>query len=137
MLVGELIIRRQLIKKNLEDVKRYLAKKEETTSRSTYNDFIDQLFAYLEQLKSHTVLLNRSNESTMLTIGKNEISVADAVYLKESILNKISILSSMIEHNTTRDLDIFNLIEQRDKIFEEYVYLATIINESDWSTEVQ
>jgi len=83
------------------------------------------------------VILNRTNEATKLVLGKNEISVSDGIYLRETILKKINVLSSMIEHNTTRDLDIFNLIEQRDKLFEEYVYLSTLISESDWSTEAK
>jgi len=137
MFVGELLIRRRLLKRNIEDVKEYLARKEETNSKATYNDFINQLFGYIEQLKSYNVLLNRSNEANILKIGKSEISVADAVYLKNSILQKVTVISTMIAHNTTQDLDIFNLITERDKIFEEYVYLTARIEESDWSTEIE
>ena len=137
MLVGELILRRRILKKNIEDIRKYLNRKEETSSRATYNDFIDKLFGLIEQVRSHDVILNRTNEATKLVLGKNEISVSDGIYLRETILKKINVLSSMIEHNTTRDLDIFNLIEQRDKLFEEYVYLSTLISESDWSTEAK
>ena len=126
-----------MLKRNIEDVKGYLSKKEETASNASYNDFIDSLFAYIEQLKSYKVLLNRSNENTKLKVGKNEVTIADAVYLRDSILQKINVLSAMIEHNTKRDLDIFNLVNERDKLFEEYIYITRLISESDWSTEIE
>jgi hypothetical protein len=137
MLVGELILRKRILKRNVEDVKKYLAKKEETSSRATYTEFMDQLFGYIEQVRSHDVILNRSNEITSIEIGKKEVSVSDAVYIREAIFKKINIMSSMIEHNTTRDLDIFNLISERDKLFEEYLYISTLVNKSDWSTEIE
>jgi len=137
MLVGELLLRRRILKRNIEDVQKYLAKKEETSSRASYNDFIDQLFGYLDQIKSQEIVLNRSNEETKIKVGKSEINVSDAIYIRETILKKINVLSSMIEHNTNRDLDIFNLITERDKLFEEYLYISSLISESDWSTEVK
>jgi hypothetical protein len=137
MLVGELILRKRVLKRNIEDVKKYLAKKEETSSRNTYTDFIDQLFGYIEQVRSHDVILNRSNEETSIEVGGKGISVSDAIYIREAIFKKISVLSSMIEHNTTRDLDIFNLVSERDKLFEEYLYISTLVNKSDWSTETK
>jgi len=137
MLVGELILRKRVLKRNIEDVKKYLARKEETSSKATYTDFMDQLFGYIEQVRSHDVILNRSNEETKIDLGKKGISVSDAVRIREAIFKKINVLSSMIENNTTRDLDIFNLITERDKLFEEYLYISTLVNKSDWSTEVQ
>lgn len=136
MLVGELLIRRQLLKNNIKDLKKALSKKEETYSRVTYNGFLDSLFGYIEQVKSHDVLLNRSNEKTIIVIGKNEVNVSDAIFLRDSVMSKINILSSMIENNTNVDLDIFNLIEQRDKLLDEFVYLNNLISISDWTTEI-
>lgn len=136
MLVGELIIRRQLLKNNIRDLQKALSKKEETYSKVTYNGFLDSLFGYIEQIKSHDVLLNRSNEKTVIVVGKNDVNVSDAVFLRGSVMNKIDVLSSMIENNTNVDLDIFNLIEQRDKLLEEFVYLNSLINISDWTTEI-
>jgi len=137
MLVGELILRKRVLKRNIEDVKKYLARKEETSSRATYTDFIDQLFGYIEQVRSHEVILNRSNEETNIELGEKKINVSDAVHIREAIFKKINVISSMIENNTTRDLDIFNLITERDKLFEEYLYISTLVNKSDWSTEIE
>jgi len=137
MLVGELILRKKLLKDNIRDVQKALSKKEKTYSKVTYNGFLDSLFGYIEQIKSHDILLNRSNEKTIIVIGKNKVNVSDAVFLRDSVMNKINILSSMIDNNTNVDLDIFNLIEERDKLLDEFVYLNNLINVSDWTTEIQ
>jgi len=137
MLVGELLLRIKILKKNIKDIKRHLANKEENNSNNSYNDFISQLFAHIEQLRSYTTILMRSNESSKISVGNKEVTISDAVSLKKAITHKIEILSSMIENNTNRDLNIFNLIEERDKLFEEYIYLMSLINDNDWSKEIQ
>ena len=142
MLVGELVVRRNNIKRKIEELKEYITALSSETGiepvnkGALYSKAINDLFELYTQLQTHTALLDSENLKSVLNIKKGtEITVADAVHVRKTVMAKLSIYDELIENNDLA-LSIVDLMDKRDKVLEEYIILDAKINESDWASNV-
>lgn len=138
MLVSEIILRKNNVEYKIDELKKYLLWMRSSTikdKKSTYNTTIFRLFELLDMLRSYNALLRRHNEETKISIGENELSIADALSILDSLEQKIDIITSIID-NYSNDLDIFELMLERDKLIDERIILLKAIRISDWGTDV-
>jgi hypothetical protein len=131
MLVAELLLRKKNIKLQIDDLEKHVSTED---ASGNINKVINKLFDLEDILQRYVVILDKSNNNNKITVGASEVSVATAIRLKNNTKRKIDVLTDLINSNV--NVDILNLIEQRTKLFEEYILFCKAIGLSDWSVEV-
>jgi len=131
MLVSELLLRKKNIKLQIDELEKHLCTE---GGAGSINKIIGKLFELEDMLQRYTVALDVSNNNNKVTVGSSEVSVATAIRLKNNTKKKVDTLTSLINSNV--NVDIFNIIDQRTKLFEEYILLSKAISLSDWSIPV-
>lgn len=134
MYLGEVLNEKQNLKfkiKQLEDLFFKVAK----TDSEKANDIIKKLFDLFDKYRSHLILLNKVNNEKEITIGGSKINLANAVFLRDTLLQKISILDKLISEETAYT-DVSSLIENRDKFYIEYKTIANELKSFEWRTKI-
>lgn len=134
MLVIEILKRKQFLDKKLKDLDHYIEALSEVKiadKASMYNKIIDRKFKLLSKIRSHNNLLDRLNESTTVTLGKNSVTVSEAIQLRDTLDYQIKTLDFLITKGDYTVVDVLALIDQRDAFFEEFVILDCAIANSD------
>ena len=131
MLVAELLLRKKNLKLQIDELEKHLTTED---ASGNINKIINTLFELEDKLQRYVVTLDKSNNNIKITVGASEITVATTIRLKNNTKRKIDVLTDLI--NTNTNVDIFNLIHQRTKLFEEYVLFNKAISISDWGVEV-
>lgn len=132
MLLGDLLLRRKLIKLEINELKNYLFNFEEITN---VNEILNKLFELEDQFQRHNILIERANNEVNIEISNSKTSLSNAVKLRDAVDNKADTLTKLINNNKSK-LSIINLMEQRQKFIEEFVLLNNAISKSDWSVNV-
>ncbi len=141
MLVSELIKRKNIIKQKLSELEFYLEKIANVNSKKTldnaslYGSVLNNMFELLDKYQNYIILLDRSNKETEISVGTSTIRKSDALILRETVEEKIRILT-VLATNDDPVIDIPNLLTQRDKLIEEQILLNNAIEESDWRVSI-
>ena len=134
MNVSELLSNRLYLKIAIEDLIDFLK-----AAKSVNTDQIDvvmtTLLKYIDDHQRCLVRVAESNVKTTIKIGKSEVSVSNAIKVREGTKNKIDALSILIEAKNEY-LNILDLMEQRRKLYDEYILLSQTIAKSDMETEI-
>ncbi|RKZ10829.1 hypothetical protein DRQ25_01600 [Candidatus Fermentibacteria bacterium] len=130
MYLAELITRKKFIQEKIRDTGEYLSKE---TNRANVDLAVKNLLVLLDNLKSHLILIDDKNISTVVELGGSKITVANAVRLRQNTERKVDLVSQLIARTECASLDMFNLMEQRDKFNEERILIDRAIQKSDWS----
>ena len=134
MNVSELLSNRLYLKIAIEDLTDFLK-----AAKSVNTDQIDvvmtTLLKYIDDHQRCLVRVAESNVKTTIKIGKSEVSVSNAIKVREGTKNKIDALSILIEAKNEY-LNILDLMEQRRKLYDEYILLSQTIAKSDMETEI-
>ncbi len=132
MLLGELLLRRKCAQWEINELKNDLYKTEEHTN---VNDTLSKLFELEDKFQRYTILIERANTNTEVELGSQTTSLANAIKLRNAVDSKINTLTELIKSNK-KSLNILNLIEQRQKLIEEFILIDNVVNSGDWSTNV-
>ena len=132
MFIGELLIRRNHVKMQVEELKNYL-KSEDTLP--DINEILNELFELEDKHQQYSIVVEDSNKATEIEFGSSKITMANIVKLRNTATNKINVFTDLIENNKS-SLNIVNLMEQRAKLVEEYILLSKAVGISDWQVEV-
>lgn len=141
MLIGEIVQRKEYLKLKIRETEKRLAEAprmdiEPRSKGALYSDLLDTLFDLLSKLQSHKALLDRENAKTKITVGDSELSVIDAIHIRNTIERKIDTLTEVVE-GLEHSLGYKDLITKRDQLMEEFVKVTNSIERSDWSTDWQ
>ncbi len=135
MLVGDLIIRRDSLKTKIPELQRRLEQKG-CVDKEEYDNTVSELFNLISELQSFSIILNRSNNKSMLRLGNKDITVIDAIEIRETLKRKIDVFSGLINKTPESKFSILSLFKQRDNLLEEYFTVYKSIILSDWSNEI-
>jgi len=134
MVLAEIIIEAQNIKQKIEQLESYLDK---ITVENT--DKIDlatkRLIDLFDKYRSHLILINTINNDVKMVVGDSELSIANTLLIIRTMKRKIDLLNNLIE---TKDnfLDVFSLMDQRDKLLVEYTTILNKLKHTEWVTNV-
>ena len=70
-----------------------------------------------------------------MSIGDSKVSLANAILIIDTMEWKINLLNDLIDIEDST-LDVFSLMEQRDKLLSEYTAISNGLKAVEWSTEV-
>lgn len=100
------------------------------------NDSLAQeLFVLLETRQTKLLHIAAANNISKMNVGGTEINISTAVTIKDTIKEKIDILTDMI-NNVNCHLDKIELQKQRDRYYGEYVLLSMGIKRNDLTVTV-
>ncbi len=132
MFIGELLIKRNHVKMQINEFKKYLYSDEPI---SDINDVLDKLFTLEDKYQQYSVVLDDINMSTEIQFGDNKVIIANMIKLRDTTSNKINVFTELIDSNKS-SLNIINLIDQRANLVEEYILLNKTISTNDWQVEI-
>ena len=138
MLIKEILCRKRHLDSKLLDIDNYLNILPNLNVKdkvSVYNTAIDIKFSLLSKIQSHDVLLNAQNNNNLLHVGNNDLTVYEAVKIRNTLLDKITTLDNLISSGDLTVINIFTLMEQRDSLFDEFMVLDMAILKSDIETD--
>lgn len=134
MKVTELLSNRFYLKNAIEDLIDFLK-----AAKNVDTDQIDvvmtTLLKYIDDHQRYLVMVGESNTKTIIKVGSSEVSVSNAIKVREGIKHKIDALSTLIEARNEY-LNILDLMDQRKKLYDEYILLSQTINKSDMETDI-
>ena len=134
MVLAEILIEMNNLKRKISQLRFYITKVSSHDGKSTDNA-ISKLLGLLDKYRSHLILINRVNNETIVSIGESKLSLANAIIILKTIEDKINLLDRLID-NEECVLDVLSLIEQRDKLLEEYTAISKEIKHQEWSIEI-
>lgn len=134
MVLAEILIEKKYIKKRIKQLKKVLediiAENTELADKAT-----KKLIDLFDRYRSHLILINKINNSVVVNIGGSEVSLVNTVLIVKTIKKKIDLLDDLISSKGSV-LDVFSLIDQRDKLLIEYITISNELKAIEWRTEV-
>jgi hypothetical protein len=134
MVLAEVIIEAQNIKQKIGQLKSYLDKI--TVDNADKIDLATKrLIDLFDKYRSHLILINTINNDVKMVVGDSEISIANTLLIIKTMKSKIDLLNNVIE---TKDnfLDVFDLMDKRDKLLVEYTTISNKLKYTEWITNV-
>lgn len=121
--LAEIIAQKRILDKKIKEVKEILQHEQS-------DKLSQELFALLELRQSKLLNIEAANHASKINIGGTEVSIAVAIQLRNTIKEKIDVITSLIG-NQACELDKIELQQQRDRYYDEYVLLTMGITRND------
>ena len=134
MVLAEIIIETQNIKQKIGQLKSYLDKI--TVDNADKIDLATKrLIDLFDKYRSHLILINTMNNDVKMVVGDSELSIANTLLIVETMKRKIDLLNNLID-TKENFLDVFKLIDKRDKLLVEYTAITNKLKYTEWVTNV-
>ena len=134
MVLAEIIIEARNIKQKIKQLESYLDK---ITVENT--DKIDvatkRLIDLFDKYRSHLILINTINNDVKMVVGDSEISIANTLLIVKTMKSKVDLLNNLIK-TKNNFLDVFDLMDKRDKMLLEYTTVSNKLKHVEWVTKV-
>lgn len=137
MKVHEILLRRKILCKKLDEIDKVIIAIKDTSpdnKGALYTKLINHKFELLSKIRSHTILLDKLNNTTLVTVDNTELSVYEALRLLNTFKHKIDTISAIIVDDASESLSVFDLLATKDKLLEEYISLYLAVQASDVDT---
>ena len=133
MVLAEVLIEMFNLKRKISQLEDYLHRTAGQDAELA-DEATTKLLDLLDKHRSHLILVNRVNNELQVSIGDSTVSLANAILITKTMKRKVDLLDSLIE--TESLLDVFSLINQRDKLLEEYTTISNGLKAIEWSTNI-
>lgn len=134
MVLAEVLIEKNNLKSKIKQLKGYLFRI--ATENPSFTDkATSKLLDLMDKYRSHLILINKINNETNVSIGGSTVNLANAILIVKTMENKIDFINQLIDKENIV-LDVFDLMDQRDKLLEEYTTILNGIKTVEWSTKV-
>jgi len=128
MYLTEVIAQKKLYDKKINEIKKLLRVKPDEL-------LAQELMDLLEMRQGKLININSANEKSNINLGGTEITISVAVMIRDTIKDKINILTELI-NDPESSLDKLQLLEQRDKHFNEYTLINMGIQRNDLNVTI-
>jgi hypothetical protein len=136
MVLAEVLIEKDNLEQKIYQLNEYILKISKISADET-DKAIKKLIELVDKHRSHLILINKINNDIEVTIGGSKVSLANAVLITKTIEHKVDLLNGLIVGcDGTATLNFFDLMDQRDKLLEEYTILSNGLKIIEWSTDV-
>ena len=136
MVLAEVLIEKNILDEKIKEMRRYLFRMVSVSAEEA-DKATKRLIELIDKHRSHLILINKVNNSIEVTIGDSKISLANALLISQTMDRKIDLLNELINDcDEDTVLNIFSLIDQRDKLLDEYILISNQLEAIEWGTEV-
>jgi hypothetical protein len=132
MLIGELIVRKDIIDDRIDELEKGLQLG--AIPIDNYSTVQKELEDLYDKKRNLMLVLVRHNTSTKITVANSELTITDAIIMRDTVNKNIELLENMLM-NGSGNLKIKPIIDKKKMLLEEYILYTTAIKVSDWSTE--
>lgn len=132
MVLAEVLTEMRNLKQKISQLEDYLHRLADNNATLADTATI-KLLDLLDKHRSHLILINKMNNTTEVSIGSSKVVLANAIIITKTMKRKIDLLNALIE-NENGVLDVFSLMEQRDKLLEEHTTISNGLKVIEWST---
>lgn len=129
MVLRELIHQKKILDKKILELQKML-------EYMPNDDIASELIAFIERRQSKLISIDVANRRARLNIGGQEVDVATAVKIRDTLELKINTLTKIINSDNDYALDRIELMKQRDNFYNDYIILDNAILQSDLNTKV-
>jgi len=134
MVLAEVLAEMQNLKQKISQLESYLHRIADNNA-TLADTATTKLLDLLDKHRSHLILINKMNNSTEVSIGSSKVVLANAIIITKTMERKIDLLNALIE-NENGVLDVFSLMEQRDKLLEEHTTISNGLKVIEWGTVI-
>jgi hypothetical protein len=128
MNLRDLIYKKQFIEIKINELKEML-------KNNPMEEAAEKLVSLLDERQRISLNIHSANSQCYLTLGDSKIDLNSAVIIRNSIKNKLDIMTEII-NSEDYTLDRMLLMEQRDKFMEDYALLDMSIINTDINTKI-
>jgi hypothetical protein len=133
MVLAEVIIESRNIKQKIKQLESYLDKITEDSEKVDLAT--TKLIDLFDKYRSHLILINTINNDVKMVVGDSEVSLANTLLIINTMKRKINLLDNLID-TKNNFLDVFDLMDKRDKILIEYTTISNKLKYTEWITDV-
>ena len=133
MVLAEVIIESRNIKQKIKQLESYLDKITEDSEKVDLAT--TKLIDLFDKYRSHLILINTINNDVKMVVGDSEVSLANTLLIINTIKRKINLLDNLIDKKNNF-LDVFDLMDKRDKLLIEYTTISNKLKYTEWITDV-
>ena len=123
MRLTELLDRKAILNLKIRELAQILAGEQS-------NELANALFELIQEKQKILLNIKRANEVGKINIGESEIDLGTAVIIRDTMREKIDIITSIINSDSCK-LDKLELQKQRDALYSDYILVAMEISRSD------
>ena len=134
MLLAEIKVEADNLEKMILEIEEYLLKLA-LTDLEKADIATKKLLNLIDKHRSHLIMINKADNIIEIQIGDSKASLANVRIICNALKRKINFLDKLIKQERSV-LDIFSLIEQRDKLLSEFTLILNSIKKFEWSTEI-
>lgn len=137
MRLAEILLRKRFLDEKIEDLENYLLRviKNDKTSQTELIRMRKELDSYLDESRRTATQISMANNQIEVTFGESKIYLKDALRILETTERKIDLISDIIR-NSDGNINVFEFIEQREHLYEEYFMLVRSIKMIEWSADI-
>lgn len=129
MTLRDLIYKKQFVDVKISELKKML-------ERYPNNETAATLVNLLEERQKFSLQIHSANAQCVLTIGESKLDLNSAIIVRDTIKSKIDIITSIINSDTDYEVDVIELMQQRDNFIDDYTLLDMSIINMDINTKV-
>lgn len=133
MFLAEVKVEIKNLEKKISQLKGYIVRYCSIDAEIT-DEAVNQLFELYERLRSHKIAYARLCTKIRLTIGDSDVSLTEAKIILSTMKTKLELLNELIDHGQA--LDALALMENRDRLDQEYTSLNNALQSIEWSTKI-
>ena len=135
-MLGKLIEEHKVFTKDVSTIKEYMNNSFDggVMSATRLTTTLSTLFSKMDSIRNRDIVINNKMNTTFMELGSEKISIKDATLILENITRKLDVLNYCID-NCSPEIDVFDLMRQKDKIAEEFLLISSEINKILWAPE--
>lgn len=126
--LSEVLSKKKILDKKINEIKKIL----QTTQTEK---LAKELYDLLDKRQSELLKIRAANTASKISIGGNEVSIDTAVIIRDTIKEKINVLTTLI-NNEECVLDKVELQNQRDVYYKDYILLVMGIERNDLQVRI-
>lgn len=135
MYLAEVKVEINNLEKKIQELVDYMGKvcdRDADTTDKVFNNIME----LMNKLQSHKLAYSRYCGNLNLEIGGTKVTLSEAKIILNTMEEKINVLEELIKYSNNSTMDIFSLIENKDKLYKEYISLHNALQSVEWSTKI-
>jgi hypothetical protein len=134
MFLKDKLNRKYEVKKRIDEL-RALISKDAFKNTEEVDEAVRIILNYLDELQDLNLLIRSANNQAQMDVGESRISLNTAVEVRNTLNKKLGVINDLIDEG--HGLNMFELLDKRNGIANEYNNICRLIDITDWSVKLE
>jgi hypothetical protein len=134
MFLKDKLNRKYEVKKRIDEL-RALISKDAFKNTEEVDEAVRIILNYLDELQDLNLLIRSANNQAQMDVGESRISLNTAVEVRNTLNKKLGVINDLIYEG--HGLNMFELLDKRNGIANEYNNICRLIDITDWSVKLE